>query len=190
MSKIPTRDEAYSLLVQYNQNPSLIKHALAVEAVMRHFAKKYGEAEKKWGIVGLLHDLDYEKYPETHLEKQREILEKEGYPEEIIRATESHGWGICTEVKPETKLEKTLYAIDELTGLVVTSVLVRPSKSIMDLSVKSVKKKWKDKRFAAGVDRSVIEKGTEMLGMPLDDVISGTIEGMKSVAKELDLAGA
>jgi len=163
-SKVPTREEAYQLLTEYNKGDSLIKHALAVEGVMRYFARKRGEDEEKWGVIGLVHDLDYEKFPEEHCKKSEEILKEKGWPEEYIRAVVSHGWGLCSDVEPQTELEKVLYTIDELTGLVVTTALVRPSKSVMDVKVKSVKKKWKDKRFAAGVDRSIIEKGAQMLG--------------------------
>lgn len=187
--KIPTREEAWELLNKYNQNDSLIKHALAVEGVMRYYAKKLGEDEEKWGVIGLVHDLDYEKYPDQHCSKSEEILKECGWPEEYIRAVVSHGWGICSDVKPETNLEKVLYAIDELTGLVVTTVLVRPSKSVMDVKAKSVKKKWKDKRFAAGVDRSIIERGAEMLGVELSDLITDTINGMQEVAEEIGLKG-
>ena len=158
-SKVPTREEALQLLTEYNKNESLIKHALAVEAVMRYFARKRGEDEDKWGAVGLIHDLDYEQFPDQHCRKTEEILRENDWPEEYIRAVVSHGWGICTDVEPQTEMEKVLFAIDELTGLVVTTALVRPSKSLLDLKAKSVKKKWKDKRFAAGVDRSIIEKG-------------------------------
>jgi len=188
-SKVPTREEAYKLLTEYNKSESLIKHALAVEGVMRYFARKRGEDEEKWGIIGLVHDLDYEMFPEEHCKKSEEILKKEGWPEEYIRAVVSHGWGICYNVEPKTELEKVLYTIDELTGLVVTTALVRPSKSIMDVKVKSVKKKWKDKRFAAGVNRSLIEKGAQMLGMELSDVMADTIAGMQEVAEEIGLKG-
>ena len=162
--KVPTREEALALLKQYNQNESLIKHALAVEGVMRYFARQRGEDEEKWGTIGLIHDLDYEQFPDQHCQKTEEILRENNWPEEYIRAVVSHGWGICTDVKPESEMEKVLYTIDELTGLVVTTALVRPSKSVMDVKTKSVKKKWKDKRFAAGVDRSIIEKGAEYAG--------------------------
>ena len=188
-SKIPTREEAYQLLTEYNKSDSLIKHALAVEGVMRYFARKRGEDEEKWGVIGLVHDLDYEKFPEEHCHKSEEILKEKGWPEEYIRAVVSHGWGLCSEVEPQTELEKVLYAIDELTGLVVTTALVRPSKSVMDVKVKSVKKKWKDKRFAAGVDRSIIEKGAHMLGMELTDLIADTLAGMQEVAEEIGLKG-
>lgn len=188
-SKVPTREEAYQLLTEYNKGNSLIKHALAVEGVMRYFARKRGEDEEKWGVIGLVHDLDYEQFPEEHCHKSEEILKEKGWPEEYIRAVVSHGWGLCSEVEPQTELEKVLYAIDELTGLVVTTALVRPSKSVMDVKVKSVKKKWKDKRFAAGVDRSIIEKGAEMLGMEVSDLITDTLAGMQEVAEEIGLKG-
>jgi len=187
--KVPTREEAYQLLTEYNKSDSLIKHALAVEGVMRYFARKRGEDEEKWGVIGLVHDLDYEQFPEEHCHKSEEILKQKGWPEEYIRAVVSHGWGLCSEVEPQTELEKVLYAIDELTGLVVTTALVRPSKSVMDVKVKSVKKKWKDKRFAAGVDRSIIEKGAQMLGMELSDIIADTLAGMQEVAEEIGLKG-
>lgn len=186
-SNLPTRPQAYSLLTQYNQNDSLIKHALAVEGVMRYAARKRGEDEDKWGIIGLIHDLDYEQFPEEHCRKTEEILKENNWPQEYIRAAISHGWGICSDVEPRSKLEKVLYAVDELTGLVVTTALVRPSKSVMDLKAKSVKKKWKDKRFAAGVDRSIIEKGCNMLGMELTELITDTIMGMREVAAEISL---
>jgi len=188
-SKVPTREEAYQLLTEYNKSDSLIKHALAVEGVMRYFARKRGEDEEKWGVIGLVHDLDYEQFPEEHCHKSEEILKEKGWPEEYIRAVISHGWGLCSEVEPQTELEKVLYAIDELTGLVVTTALVRPSKSVMDVKVKSVKKKWKDKRFAAGVDRSIIEKGARMLGMELTDLLADTIAGMQEVAEAIGLKG-
>jgi putative nucleotidyltransferase with HDIG domain len=185
----PTREQAWNLLNAYNQSESLIKHALAVEGVMRYMARKHGEDEEKWGVVGLIHDLDYERFPDQHCKKTEEILRENGWPEEYIRAVISHGYGICTDVEPKTDLEKTLYAIDELTGLVVTTALVRPSRSVMDLKAKSVKKKWKDKRFAAGVDRSIIENGCRMLGVELSELITDTIMGMRDVAQEIGLKG-
>ena len=187
--KIPTREEALALLQEFNQNDGLIKHALAVEAVMRYMARQRGEEEEKWGVIGLIHDLDYEKYPEQHCKKTEEILRERGWPDEYVRAAVSHGWGICTDVEPQTDLEKILYTIDELTGLIVAAVLVRPSKSILDLTAKSVKKKWKDKRFAAGVDRELIQKGAAMLGRELTDLITDTIQGMREAAEELGLQG-
>ena len=186
---VPTREAALVLLKQYNQTESLIKHALAVEAVMRYFARKRGEDEEKWGTIGLIHDLDYEQFPDQHCKKTEEILRENDWPEEYIRAVVSHGWGICTDVKPESELEKVLFTIDELTGLVVTTALVRPSKSVLDVKTKSVKKKWKDKRFAAGVNRSIIEQGAGMLAMELTDVINDTIMGMREVADEIGLKG-
>lgn len=184
-----TREEAFNLLKKYNQDESLIRHALAVEAVMRHFAGLFGEDVEKWGIIGLVHDLDYERYPEEHCQKVKEILEAEGWPEEYIHAVQSHGWGICSEVEPVHRMEKVLYAIDELTGLIAAAALVRPSKSLLDLEVKSVRKKWKDKSFAAGVNREIIQKGVELLGMELSQVIQETITGMRQVAEEIGLKG-
>jgi len=187
--KIPTRQEGLDLLHQYNETDSLRKHAYAVEGVMRYMARKRGEDEEKWGTVGLIHDLDYERFPDQHCTKTGEILREHGWPEEYIRAAVSHGWGICSDVMPQTTLEKALYAIDELTGLVVTTALVRPSKSVLDVQVKSVKNKWKDKRFAAGVDRSIIEKGAAMLQVGLDELIDDTIKGMQEVAEAIGLKG-
>jgi uncharacterized domain HDIG len=137
---IPTREKAMELLKEYNQNESLIKHALAVEAVMVHFAELFGEDKEKWGIVGLIHDLDYEKYPDQHCIKAREILEERNWPEDYIHAVQSHGWQICSDVEPVECMEKVLYTIDELTGLISATAIMRPSKSILDLTVKSVKK--------------------------------------------------
>jgi len=187
--RVPTREEALIVLHEYNKSDSLRKHALSVEAVMRYIARKRGEDEEKWGIIGLIHDLDYEKFPDQHCTKTKEILEEHSWPEEYIRAVISHGWGLCTDVEPKTTLEKTLYTIDELTGLVAASALVRPSKSVMDLTVKSVKKKWKSPAFAAGVNRSIIEKGAEMLGLELSEVIEDTIMGMREAADEIGLKG-
>jgi len=189
LSGIPTREEAFELLKKYNESESLIKHALAVEGVMRYFARKKGQDEEKWGIIGLIHDLDYEKYPEEHCKKTEEILRENKWPEEYIRAVVSHGWGICSDIKPQSEMEKVLFAIDELTGLVFTTALVRPSKSVMDMKPKSVKNKWKDKRFAAGVDRSIIEKGADMLGVQVSELIADTIMGMREVAEAIGLKG-
>lgn len=190
MEKTPTRTEAFELLKKFNQNESLIKHALAVEAVMLHFADIFNVANKEeWGIIGLVHDLDYEKFPDEHCIKAREILEQEQWPEKFIRAVESHGWGLFNEIEPVEDLEKVLYTIDELTGLISATVFLRPSKSILDLEVKSVKKKWKQKGFAAGVNREVIITGSEKLGMDLDTIISETIKGMQKVAADIGLKG-
>lgn len=187
---IPNREQGMALLKKYNQDEALIRHALAVEAVMRHFALKKGEDAKKWGVIGLLHDLDYEKYPDQHCSMSEKILKEENWPEEYIHAVVSHGWKICSDTEPLHYMEKVLYTIDELTGLINATCLMRPSKSIMDLSVSSVKKKYKQKSFAAGVNRQVIEEGAVMLDMQLDDVIAETIEGMKSVAEEIGLKGS
>jgi len=154
---------------------------------MRYMARKIGQDEEKWGIVGLMHDLDYERFPEQHCKKAREILEERGWPEEYIRAVVSHGWGLCSDVEPQSNMEKTLYAVDELTGLITAAALVRPSKSVSDLEAKSVMKKWKDKSFAAGVNRSVIEKGAAMLGVELRELVSDTIMGMREVADKIGL---
>ena len=185
----PGREDAFSLLRKYNKTEGLIKHALAVEAVMRYCARKRGQDEDKWGVIGLVHDLDYEQFPQQHCRKTEEILAANDWPAEYIRAVVSHGWGICTDVEPRSEMEKVLYAVDELTGLVVATALVRPSKSVMDMKVKSVKKKWKDKSFAAGVNRDVIEKGVEMLGVELGELIEDTIMGMREVAGEIGLKG-
>ena len=185
----PSREEAFSLLKKYNENEGLIKHALAVEAVMRYSARKRGQDEEKWGVIGLVHDLDYGQFPEQHCRKTEEILTSCNWPAEYIRAVMSHGWGLCTDVEPQSELEKVLYAVDELTGLVVATALVRPSKSVMDMKAKSVKKKWKDKSFAAGVNRDVIGKGAEMLGVELSELISDVIMGMREVADEIGLKG-
>ena len=185
----PSREDAFQLLTQYNKSESLIKHALAVEGVMRYFARKRGEDEEKWGVIGLIHDLDYEQFPEQHCKKTEVILKDANWPEEYIRAAISHGWGICTDIEPKSDLEKVLYAIDELTGLVTTAALVRPSRSVMDMKAKSVKKKWKNKRFAAKVDRSIIDKGAEMLGIERTELITDTIMGMREVAVEIGLGG-
>jgi len=189
MPQTPTREEAFTLLKQYNKSDSLIRHGLAVEGVMRYLAEVRGGDVEKWGIIGLIHDLDYEQFPEQHCTKTEEILRENDWPVEYIRAVVSHGWGICSDVEPKTEMEKVLYAIDELTGLVATSALVRPSKSVLDIKAKSVKKKWKDKRFAAGVDRSIIEKGAEMLDIEISELITHTIMGMREVAKEIGLQG-
>ncbi len=189
VNSIPNRTKAYELLLEFNKNESLVKHALTVEAVMRHFAELLGEDEEKCGIVGLLHDIDYEMYPEQHCIKAREILAERNWPEEYIHAVLSHGWKLCCDVEPIEKMEKVLYTIDELTGLIAATAIMRPSKSILDMEVKSVKKKWKQKSFAAGVNREVIEEGAAMLGMELDQVIEETIKGMQKVAEEIGLKG-
>ena len=189
MEKKLSREDAWKLLTDYTKTPALQTHALAVEAVMRPFARLNGEDEEIWGAAGLLHDLDYEQFPEEHCIKAVEIMREHEIDEVYIRAMSCHGYGICTDTKPESQMEKVLFTIDELTGLINAACLMRPSKSVLDLEVKSVKKKFKDKRFAAGVDRDIIRKGCEMLGMELDDVIRETIEGMKEKAEEIGLKG-
>ncbi len=186
---VPSRDDAYRLLTTYTKNEGLIRHGLSVEAVMRHFAGKLGEDQEKWGVIGLVHDLDWEMYPDQHCEKTREILGEAGWPPEYIHSVLSHGWGFVTDVKPEHPMEKVLYATDELTGLITATALMRPSRSLHDLTAKSVKKKWKEKSFAAGVDREVIARGAEMVGMELTDLITETILAMRPVAREIGLEG-
>lgn len=185
----PTRDQAWNLLRQYNRNDALIRHALAVEAVMRNLARRYGEDEDLWGVVGLVHDLDYERFPDQHCTKTAEILRAQAWPEPIVRAVVSHGWGICSDVEPQSNMEKALYAADELTGLVAATAMVRPSKAVRDVTAKSVRKKWKEKSFAAGVNREIIENGAQRLGMDLGELIEATIAGMTQVADQIGLAG-
>ncbi|XBX06436.1 HDIG domain-containing protein [Enterocloster clostridioformis] len=189
MEKKMSREEAWELLTKYTKTLALQNHALAVEAVMAHFARKAGEDEEVWGVAGLLHDLDYEKFPEEHCKKAEEIMRERDIDEIYIRAMKCHGYGICTDTKPESQMEKVLFTVDELTGLINAACLMRPSKSVLDLEVKSVKKKFKDKSFAAGVDRQTVRNGCEMLGMELDEVIQETIEGMKEKAGEIGLKG-
>ncbi len=183
---IPNRNEALGLLKEYNSEDHLLKHAYSVEAAMKRFAREFGEDEVYWGTVGLLHDLDYEKWPDEHCLKTRDLMREHGIDESFIHSVMSHGYGICTDVYPDHRMEKVLYTIDELTGLITAAALMRPSRSVMDLEVKSLKKKFKDKRFAAKVDRDLITKGADMLGMELDRVMELTIEGMREAS---DLIG-
>ncbi|MDD3342996.1 MAG: HDIG domain-containing protein [Sulfurospirillaceae bacterium] len=183
---MPTREDAYNLLKEYN-GAALITHGLAVEGAMRYFAQKAGEDVQMWGIVGLLHDLDYEKYPEQHCHKTAEIMREHGYSEEIIRAIMSHGFGICTDIEPLSKMEKTLYAVDELTGLITACALVRPSGSVMDLELSSVKKKYKTRSFAAGASREVMQQGADMLGVSIEELIVDVIAAMRAIAPSLGL---
>ena len=185
----PSREQAEALLFQYTKTEALRNHARAVEAVMRHFARAMDEDPEKWGIIGLVHDLDWEMFPEEHCSRTTMILREAQWPEEWIRSIRSHAWGMFTEDKPEHPMEKVLYAIDELTGLITATALVRPSRSILDMKPKSVKKKWKEKSFAAGANREVIAAGAEMMGVPLDEVIAQTLSGMQTVASEIGLAG-
>ena len=177
-----TREEAWELLTEYNQDEFHLQHAQTVENTMRYFARELGFAKEEdfWGIVGLLHDLDFEKYPEEHCIKSQEIMKERGIDEKIIHATASHGYAITVDIKPEHEMEKVLYAVDELTGLIGAVVLMRPSKSVQDLTLKSVKKKYKSKNFAAGCSREVIERGADMLGWTLEDLIQRTIDALKT----------
>lgn len=176
-----------NILYEYIENPNLRQHCLAVESIMKYFAKKYGEDETYWGAVGLLHDLDWEKFPDEHCKKTAEILKERGFTDDFISSIQSHGWKICTEVEPTHIMEKILFALDELSGLIIACVLVRPSKSIIDLGLKSVKKKWKQPAFAAGVDRDIITMGLELIPMELDEAILECIEAMKADAESLGL---
>lgn len=185
----PTRESAWKLLNEYNQSESLIQHALQVEAVMRHFSKIFNGDEEEWGVIGLIHDLDYEKYPDEHCEKTKEILENENWPPEYVRAVISHGYGVVNDVEPLTNLEKVLFTIDELTGLINAACIMRPSKSILDFNIKSLNKKFKDKKFAAGCDRDVILKGCEMLDLDKEYVFNETIKGLQEYAEDVGLKG-
>ncbi len=187
---IPTREEALSLLREYNKEEWHVRHALAVEAVMRHFAIFLDQGEEdKWAVVGLLHDIDFEQYPEEHCTKAQEILTARSVDESVVHAVVSHGWGLVCDVKPEHMMEMVLYTIDELTGIIAAAVAVRPSKSILDLELSSVKKKYKQPSFAAGCSRKVIEDGSAMLGLPLDTIIEQTLLGMRAEAEALSLKG-
>ena len=181
-----TREQAVTLFKKYNESESLYHHALSVEAVMREAASRYGEDVEYWGIVGFLHDIDWEKFPEEHCKKAPELLAEIDTPEDMVHAICSHGYGLVTDVKPERMMEKMLFTVDELTGLITATALMRPEK-MKGISVKSIKKKWKDKSFAAGVNREVISQGCKMLGMDTADVIQLAIDGMTKVAPELGL---
>ncbi len=182
MAETLTREAAWELLNEYNKDHFHLKHALTVEGIMRYFAKELGYADEVdfWGIVGLLHDLDFEQYPEQHCIKEQEIMRERGIDERIIHATTSHGYALTVDIQPEHEMEKVLYATDELSGLIGAVALMRPSKSVSDLELKSVKKKYKNAKFAAGCSREVIERGAEMLGWTLDELIERTILAMRS----------
>ena len=186
------REAAWALLRQYNQEPFHLQHALTVEGVMRWFAQElgYGEEADYWGVVGLLHDIDFEQYPEEHCIKAPELLRAGGVGEDVIHAVCSHGWDLTVDVKPEHEMEKVLYAADELTGLIWATALMRPSKSVQDLGLKSVKKKYKQASFAAGCSREVIQKGADLLGWTLEDLITKTIAAMKPAEAEINAAMA
>ncbi len=186
MSKKFTRDEAWALLCQWNKEPFHLRHAVTVEGVMRYFARELGYADEEefWGIVGLLHDLDYEKFPDEHCLKVQEILRDVDAEERLIHAVVSHGYALTVDIPPEHEMEKVLYAVDELTGLIGATAILRPSKSVSDLELKSVKKKYKTPNFAAGCSREVIERGAAMLGWELDELIQRTILAMRSCEAE------
>lgn len=176
------REEAWNLLRQYNKESFHLRHALTVEGIMRYFAKElgYADQEEYWGIVGLLHDLDFELYPEEHCVKSQELMRKHSVDESIIRSTASHGWSLtAANIEPEHQMEKVLFAIDELSGLIGAAALMRPSKSVQDMELKSLKKKFKDKHFAAGCSRDVIKQGADILGWPLDELMEKTIAAMR-----------
>jgi len=183
-----TREEAFALLKKYNQEPFHIQHALTVEGVMRWYAKElgYDEDEAYWGIVGLLHDIDFELYPEEHCKKAPELLKNGGVGDDMIYSVCSHGYGICSEQEPKHEMEKVLFATDELTGLIWSAALMRPSKSVADMELKSLKKKFKDKKFAAGCSRDVIRTGAEYLGWELDDLLEKTILAMRACEAEIN----
>ena len=191
MKECITREEALALLKKYNKEAFHIQHGLTVEGVLRWYAKElgYGEEEEYWGITGLLHDIDFELYPDEHCKKAPELLREAGVSEEMIYSICSHAYGICSDVEPKHEMEKVLFATDELTGLIWSAALMRPSKSVQDMELKSLKKKFKDKRFAAGCSREVIQQGAEMLGYELDTLLEKTILAMRSceeqIAKEM-----
>lgn len=187
-----TREEAVTLLKKYNKESFHIQHALTVEGVMRWYARElgYGEEEEYWGITGLLHDIDFELYPEEHCKKAPELLREGGVGEDMIYSICSHGYGICSEEEPKHEMEKVLFAADELTGLIWSAALMRPSKSVMDMEVKSLKKKFKDKHFAAGCSRDVIREGAERLGWELDELFGKTILAMRSCEESVAAAMA
>lgn len=192
MTAAITRQDALQLLAKYNKEPFHILHALTVEGVMRWFSEDqgYGEEKDYWGLAGLLHDLDFELYPEEHCKKAPELLSEINAGEDLIHSVCSHGYGLCCDIEPAHRMEKVLFAVDELTGLIGAAVRMRPSKSVMDLEVSSLKKKFKDKRFAVGCSRDVIRQGADMLGWELDELFEKTIEAMKaceeSVAQEME----
>jgi predicted hydrolase (HD superfamily) len=180
------RKEAIQLLKKYNKEEFHIRHALTVEEVMKYFAREKGEEEEFWGLVGLLHDVDFEKYPEEHCKKAPELLKEINASEEMVHAICSHGYGICSEIKPEQEMEKILFAVDELTGLIWAAAKMRPSKSTKDMEVSSLKKKFKDKKFAAGCSRETIQKGAEQLGWELSDLFEKTILAMRDCEEKIE----
>ncbi len=187
-----TREEAWQLLTTYNKEPFHLRHAITVEHVMGWYARElgYGDEAEYWSLVGLLHDLDFEQWPEEHCKKSQELMRQAGVEERIIRSTACHGWGLCVDIKPEHEMEKVLYATDELTGLIGAAALMRPSKSVADMELKSLKKKFKDKKFAAGCSREVILSGAELLGWELDRLLELTLKAMQSEEGAIEAAVA
>ena len=185
-----THAQAWDLLTKYNQEPFHLRHAITVEHVMGWFADKlgYGEEKEFWSIVGLLHDLDYERWPEEHCVKSQELMRQAGVDEAIVRASASHGWGHCVDIKPEHEMEKVLFAADELTGLIGAAALMRPSKSVADMELKSLKKKFKDKKFAAGCSREIITQGAQLLGWDLDQLLDRTLCAMREEEQAIEAA--
>ena len=183
-----TREEAWQLLTTYNKEPFHLRHAITVEHVMGWFARELGYEEEAeyWSLVGLLHDLDFERWPEEHCKKSQELMRQAGVDESMIRSTASHGWGLCVDIRPEHEMEKVLYATDELTGLIGAAALMRPSKSVSDMELKSLKKKFKDKKFAAGCSRDVIASGAELLGWDLDELLDRTLKAMQSEEQAIE----
>ena len=183
-----TREEAWQLLTTYNKEPFHLRHAITVEHVMGWFARElgYGEEAEYWSLVGLLHDLDFERWPEEHCKKSQELMRQAGVDESMIRSAASHGWGLCVDIRPEHEMEKVLYATDELTGLIGAAALMRPSKSVSDMELKSLKKKFKDKKFAAGCSRDVIASGAELLGWDLDELLDRTLKAMQSEEQAIE----
>ena len=186
---LPTRDQALALLKEYNKDPFHLHHAFTVEGIMGQLATELGYGEEKdfWSLVGLLHDLDFEQYPEQHCVKVQELLRERDYDERLIHAIACHGYGLCVDIAPEHEMEKVLFAVDELSGLIGAAALMRPSRSVSDMELSSVKKKFKDKKFAAGCSRDVIRQGADMLGWELDELFSRTLAAMQ--ATEADLEG-
>ncbi len=187
-----TRSQAWDLLTKYNKEPFHLRHAITVEHVMGWYARElgYGDRAEFWSTVGLLHDLDFEMWPEEHCVKSQELMRQAGVEEEMIRAAASHGWGLCVDIKPEHEMEKVLYASDELTGLIGAAALMRPSKSTADMELKSLKKKFKDKKFAAGCSRDVIANGAQLLGWELDKLLDMTLKAMQAEEEDIETAVA
>lgn len=187
-----TREQAWNLLTRYNKEPFHLRHAITVEHVLGWFAQEEGFSSEKdfWSMVGLLHDLDFEQWPEQHCEKSQELMRQAGLEEQLIRAVASHGWGHRVDIKPEHTMEKVLFATDELTGLIGAAALMRPSRSVADMELKSLKKKFKDKKFAAGCSREVIAQGAELLGWDLDTLLSKTLQAMQAEEEAIEAAVA